>query len=76
MSGANRQSERIAAARVLSGLALSEGIGGLGVRATSLCCKKHLPRFEAERFGDPLDLACGSGAPAFKDVTEPCELHS
>lgn len=76
MSGANRQSEGIATARVLSGLALSEGSVGLGVRATCLRSKMHLPAFKPERFGNSLDLACGGCAPAFKDVAEPCELHS
>lgn len=75
MSGANRQSERIAAAHVLSGLTLSEGIVGLGVRATCLRSKEHLPAFKSESFGNSLDLACGGCAPAFKDVAEPCELH-
>lgn len=76
MSGAKQQSEKIAAARVLSGLALSEGGVGLGVRATCLRSKKHLPAFKTERFGNSLDLACGGCAAAFKDVAEPCELHS
>ena len=76
MSGANRQSEGIAAARVLSGLTLSEGIVGLGVRATCLRGKKHFPAFKPESFGNSLDLACGGCPPAFKDVAEPCELHS
>ena len=76
MSGANRQSERFTVSCALSGLALSEGIVGLGVRATCLRSKKHLPAFKSESFGNSLDLACGGCAPAFKDVAEPCELHS
>ena len=75
MSGAKQQSEGIAAARILQGLALGEGGVGLGVRATCLCNKEHFPTFKPESVGDSLDLACGGGAPALKDVTEPRELH-
>ena len=69
------QSEGMATARVLHRLALGEGSVGLGVRATCLCSKKHFPSFKPERFGNSLDLACGGGAPALKDVAESRELH-
>lgn len=69
------QSEGMATARVLHRLALGEGSVGLGVGATCLCSKKHFPAFKPERFGNSLDLACGGGAPALKDVAESRELH-
>lgn len=76
MSGAKQQSEGITVARVLRGLALSEGVVGLGIWATCLSCEKYLPSFEAECFGDPLDLTCGGCAAAFEDVAEPGELDA
>lgn len=76
MSDVKQQSEGIAAAHILRGLALSEGGVGLGIRATCLCSKEYFPSFKAESFGDPLNLACGGSATALKDVAEPRELHS
>ena len=48
----------------------------IGAWAPGLSSKKHLPTIKAESVGNSLDLACGGGASAFKDIAEACELHA
>lgn len=59
MSGAKQQSEGITVARVPSGLALSEGVVGLGVRAPRFGGERNLPRDQAEGVADPLKISRG-----------------